>query len=135
VIPDFTVRLWELTEYEPTSNNIQYIRYPIQNMDYIASVTNGTLKEWTEGTEFNIADGGIEWIAGQEPTYDNVAENGEVFTISYYAYPVYVVLQNIRELRVTQELVNGQKVSRRLPQQIQVRRDFLANANDRKRNA
>ena len=135
VIPDFTIRLWELVEYEPTSNNIQYIRYPIEKLDYMASSVNDTLKEWVEGTNFNIVDGGIEWISGQEPQYDSISENGDVLTISYYAKPVYVVLQNLRELRVSQELVDGQKVSRRLPQQVQVKRDFLANANDGKRNA
>ena len=131
-IPDFTVRMWELLEYEPKTNNRQYIRYPIEKLDYMSSITAGALKVYSEGVDFDITDGAIEWI--QAPAYDSVTDTGEVLTLSYFAHPVYVVLQNIRELRITQEYVNGQKISRRLPQQVQVRRDYLANVNERKRS-
>lgn len=127
VIPDFTVRLWELKEYEPRPDG-QQLRYPISTVDYMASSTTaGVLTEYTEGTDFNITGGKIEWIAGQEPSYDNVNERGEVLTINYFANPVYNVLQHLRELRVSQQLIGGSKVPMRLPQQVLVRRDFLAN--------
>lgn len=127
-IPDFTVRLWELKEYEPRPGNIQELRYPIQNIDYVSSVPgNGnTLKIYQNGVHFTInSDGQIVWDPDMAPTYDSVSGHGEVLTWSFYANPVYLVVQSLRELRITQELVNGQKVSRRLPQQILVKRDFL----------
>ena len=130
VIPDFEVRLWETKEFEPRKDNKQRLRYPIATggIDYMSSVESGVLVVYTTGTDFNVVDGVIEWIAGKEPAYDTVTEIGSVFTVAYFANPVYNVLQHMRELRVTQELQpDGTKIARRLPQEILVRRDFLAN--------
>ena len=129
VIPDFPVRLWELKEYDPQENGgVTRVRYPIDTLDLVTSAQNGVRVDFTEGTDFNVdANGNIVWVSGQEPTYDNVNERGEVLSIVYHAYPRYNVLQQMRELRITQELVDGEKVARRLPQQILVRRDFLFN--------
>lgn len=132
VIPDFTVRMWEMKEYEPRTGGAQELRYPIQKVEYASSIRNGVQKFYVQGTDFNIdADGQIVWIPGQEPYYDAHSEHGEVIIWSFYAHPVYVVVQSLRELRITQELVNGQKVSRRLPQQVLVRRDFMVGAGEK----
>lgn len=126
VIPDFTVRLWELKEYEPRPNG-QQMRYPIETIDYIASVDSNQLVPYQLGIDYNIVDGRIHWIAGKEPSYDSINERGDVFVVVYFAHPVYNVLQHMRELRITQELINGSKVPIRLPQQVLVKRDFLFN--------
>ena len=126
VIPDFTVRQWELKEYEPRTGNIQRLRYPIVNTDFVGVAENDVLRELIEGTDFNITvDGNIEWLTTL--AYDNINDRGEVFVINYFANPVYTVLQHMRELRITQEQNSGIKTARRLPQQILVKRDFLAN--------
>lgn len=125
-IPDFTVRLWELKEYEPRPGNVQELRYPAEKVEYVSSIVDGVQKFYTQGVDFNInASGEIEWVVGKTPAYDPVTGHGEVLTWSFYAHPVYIVVQSLRELRITQELVNGQKVAKRLPQQILVKRDFL----------
>lgn len=125
-LPDFTIRLWELKEYEPRPGNVQKLRYPVHNIEYASSITDGVQKFYTLGVDFNInEDGEIVWISGKEPYYNSATGQGEVISWAFYAHPVYLVVQNLRELRVTQELVDGQKVARRLPQQILVRRDFL----------
>lgn len=135
VIPDFTVRLWELKGYEPRVDGKQQMRYPIKSVDYMASAdSTGTLKIYEEGTHFNLVDGKIAWIAGQEPEYDSVNENGDVFTINYFANPVYTVLQHLRELRVSQQLVGGSKVPTKLPTQILVKRDFMVNPAEKESN-
>jgi hypothetical protein len=134
VIPDFTVRLWELQEYSPDASGIEYLRYPIQKIDYLAFANNGVIQPKIEGVDFIIQDGGIKFLPGSIPRYDNVNERGDCYTISYFANPVYTVVQNLRELRVSQEMISGQKTTIRLPQQVLVKRDFLANANDTKRN-
>lgn len=132
VIPDFSVRMWELKEYRPTYNNQQEFRYPIQSTEYVASAVNDALVVYQQGVNFNIVNGNIEWITGQTPSF-NVSENkGDVYVVQYYANPVYNVLQHLRELRITQELnLQGQKVAKRLPQQVLVRRDFLNNKSRR----
>lgn len=127
-IPDFTVRLWELKEYEPRPGSIQALRYPIQKVDYATAIIDGEQVFYTVGVDFDINDDGeIVWINGQEPNYDSDTEHGTPITWVYYAEPVYYVIQTLRELRITQELVQGEKTARRLPQSILVKRDFLPN--------
>ena len=46
-----------------------------------------------------------------------------------------LVVQSLRELRVTQEMVNGVKQIRRLPQQVLIRRDFMVGAAEKLANA
>lgn len=136
-IPDFEVRLWELRQYKPTPGNIQSLRYPIVKVDYMAAVVQNNvgvdvLKTFTVGVDFNITtDGDIQWLI--PPDYDPDRGVGDVVTISYYAHPIYKVLQPLRELRVTQELDpnTGVKIAKRLPQQILVRRDFLIGAGEK----
>lgn len=124
---DYEVRLWELKEYEPTVSLQQQLRYPITQIDYMSVINGPALRELEEGVDFNIVDGNIEWIAGKQPSYSNTTESGDTFTVSYFANPVYNVVQTLRELRVTQEMVNGAKNARRLPMQVLVKRDFLMN--------
>lgn len=132
IIPDFTVRMWELKEYEVTTDGKQYLRYPVQKVDFLSVVRNDVVIRFKQGVDFDIStDGAIQWLSGMGPNYSTAREAGEVFNVSYYAYPVYKVLQPLRELRVSQEVVNGQKVAKRLPQQILVRRDFLVGAGEK----
>jgi len=130
VIPDFTVRLWELKEYYPTDNNQQRLRYPIDTFEFMSSVENGSVVSYTEGTDFNVVDGNIEWVTGKTPSYDATIDRGSAYNIVYYANPVYVVMNHMRELRVSQQLVGGQKTAIRMPQSVLVKRDFLNNPSD-----
>jgi hypothetical protein len=132
-LPDFMVRLWELKEYEPRPGNIQELRYPIKKVEYVSTISRDgkTLKQFQEGVDFNInSDGDIAWVAGKTPDYDPNTEHGEVLTWSFQSNPVYLVVQCLRELRITQEMVGGQKTPRKLPQQILVKRDFLPTASE-----
>lgn len=134
VIPDFEVRLNDIFEYEPRNNRRQKLRYNINCVESMKSVVNGQLITYEEGTHFNVVDGTIEWIQGQEPAYDNVSETGEVISISYTTNPVYTVLNVLHELRATQEMGMDQvKRARRLQQQVLVKRDFLVNEDTRSR--
>jgi hypothetical protein len=135
VIPDFTVRMYEIKEYEPRPNGLQQLRYPIHNIKYMASAVNDAINVFQEGVNYNIVDGKIQWITGATPSYDSVNERGDVFVVQYYANPVYNILQHMRELRVSQQMVAGQKIARRLPQQVLVKRDFLNNPAEKEASA
>jgi len=127
-IPDFTVRLWEMKEYEERPGNIQDLRYPVEKIDKATSIVNGVQKFYILGTHFNInAQGQIVWINGNTPTINPASGFGETISWSFYATPVYFVVQTLRELRITQELKQVGKVARRLPQSLLVKRDFLPN--------
>jgi hypothetical protein len=131
VCPDFLVRLTDLKEYEPTTSGKQKVRYPIVDIVYMTSVRNNLLYDYKKGVDFEITDGEIEWIPGKEPSYDDAAVVGEVISITYTANPVYAVLNVMHEMRVTQEMNSaGQKVARRMPQQVLVKRDFLVTGPD-----
>lgn len=128
VIQDYTVRLWEKKEYEPRTGGLQQLRYPIHNVENLITVTDAAVTEFVEGTDFNIVNGLIQWVPGQEPDYDEVNEMGQIFAVSYYANPVYIVMQPMRELRVTQQMMpDGTKIAIRLPQQIVIKRDYFVN--------
>ena len=131
-LPDFTVRLWELKGYEPRDGNTQQLRYPIEKVEYASSITDGVQKFYYIGIDFNIdSNGDVVWIDGRQPFFNSAIDRGEVIGWAYFAKPVYVVLQSLRELRITQELVNGVKTSKRLPMQILVRRDFMVGSGEK----
>ena len=131
-LPDFTVRLWELKDYEPRPGNVQELRYPVQQVEYASSITDGIQRIYKPNVDFKIdSNGNIVWEDGHQPFYDVNLERGEVVGWAYFANPVYVVLQSLRELRITQEMVNGVKTAKRLPQQILVRRDFMVGSGEK----
>ena len=133
VLPDFVVRLWELKEYEPRPGLEQQLRYPVRKVDYVSSISRDgkTEKRYAQGVDFNLsATGNIVWVPGRQPHFDAQSAHGEVLTWSFYAAPVYLVVQLLRELRITQEMLDGVKTPRKLPQQILVRRDFLPTASE-----
>ena len=131
-VVDYTIRLWEKKEYEPRPDYKQQLRYPIQKIEYIISADHTQIYTYEVGIDYSIVDGVIQWIPGNHPEYDPLSETGEVFSISYLAHPIYLVMQPIRELRMTQQMMpDGTKMAIRLPQQLVVKRDFLVNAPEK----
>ena len=125
---DYTVRLWELKEYEPRPNGRQQLRYPINKVGYLITTEGNQITEYVEGVDFTVEDGEIQWVAGNTPSYDTMNDMGQTYAVSYWANPVFIVLQPMRELRVTQQMMpDGTKISVRLPQQLVIKRDFLVN--------
>ncbi|MCK5610584.1 hypothetical protein KAR91_52410 [Candidatus Pacearchaeota archaeon] len=121
--PDFQIRLSDLKEYNGSGTT--GTKYPVINVLDMTSIVADAVKKYVQGVDFNIVDGDIVWVAGKEPAYDNLEEMGEVLSITYSANPVYNVMQTLHEIRATQQMVDGQKVAKRLPQQVLVKRDFL----------
>lgn len=125
---DYTVRLWELKEYEPRPDSKQQLRYPIEKVGYLITVSGNQMKEYVQDVDFTIDDGQIKWTQGRTPSYDYSNDMGQTYSVSYWANPVFIVLQPMRELRVTQQMLpDGTKISVRLPQQLVIKRDFLVN--------
>ena len=136
IIPDFPVRLWQLKEYDNPSDLTQTLRYPVKRVEMAMSITDNVQTIYKQGVDFSIdSDGDIVWISGREPDYDATIPRGEVVGWSYFAHPVYVVIQSLRELRITQEMVDGVKQARRLPMQILVKRDFLFGSGEKIANS
>jgi hypothetical protein len=123
--PDFQIRLSDLKEYQPLTSGETGTNYPIINVCDMTSVVNNTLKKYVQDVDFTIQNGNISWTPGSEPNYNSIEEIGEVLSITYSANPVYNVIQTLHEIRATQQMINGVKTAKRLPQQVLVKRDFL----------
>jgi hypothetical protein len=131
-LPDFTVRLYELKDYEPTNDNMQRLRYPIEKIEFASYIVDNQQTILQQGVDFNLTpDGKIQWVDGHQPPYFPNKERGAVVGFAYFAKPIYIVLQSLRELRITQEMVNGVKQAKRLPQQVLVKRDFLVGTGEK----
>ena len=136
IVLDHVVRLWELKEFEDRTNGIQQLRYDISSIEYAYSIdSDNKVVQYKLDEDYKIASydrddidthgrsntviKGIQWI--KKPA------KGTIIGYSYFANPVYNILQHMREIRATQELVNGNKTNTILPQQVLVKRDFLSN--------
>ena len=131
-IPDFEVRMWEQKVYQERPGLLQTLRYPVTKVELAVSIVSDVQKIYLQGVDFNITPAGdIQWVAGREPGINPANGEGVVVTWSYFANPRYIVVQSLRELRITQEMIQGQKTARRLPQQVLVKRDFLVGAGEK----
>lgn len=131
--PDFQIRLNNLIEYSESVNNIQKLSYPIIKVEWMVSIRNGAMYEFVLGTDYSITtEGNIQWLI--PPWYDSINNIGEVISMAYVTNPVYVVMNLLHELRITQtyDIATGQKKAMRLPQQVLVKRDFMVNDEDKK---
>ena len=133
---DYMFRHSERIEHS-FATKIDRLRYPALRVDYVASKN----RQFYEGTNFQIdPDGNIMWTGTDRP--DNVQQltdrgdtYGEVYTIVYYARPVYYVTDVIHELRATTgwNADRQRKEAIRLPQQVVISRDYLVEHEGDKR--
>lgn len=128
ILRDFEVRLFHMVQYKGT---VVKCRYPIESVEAIVSAVNNVIKEYKEGIDFEVVQGNIQFFPDKAPFYNKTTRASEVISISYYAKPVYIIEKLTSELAISQELVDGQKVSRRLPQSVIVRRDFIINETNK----
>lgn len=132
VMLDFEVRLWELFEWRDPEDDTVFLRYPVTGVEFMCmAVDSENITTFEDGVDFDIVDGALKFKNFNNLNWDSDLKVGTVLSVSYFANPVYVVLHPLRELRVTQELVNGQKVTRRFPQQLVVKRDHMPYGENR----
>ena len=122
---DFEFRTPEQKEYQPTPNNQQQLRYPVISVPYAVSIVNNVKRVFVQGVDFNVTNGNIEWLPGRQPGFDPASGLGDTVTFDYLAHPIYTVQQHMHELRASQQMDNGQKHAKRLPQQVLVKRKYL----------
>ena len=134
VMVDFEVRLWELFEWKDPVNDTVFLRYPVTGVEFMfRSENDKNIITYEDGVDFDIVDGAIKFKKNADLLFNKDERVGSVVSISYFANPVYIVLHPLRELRVTQELDpgTGQKVTRRLPMQLVIKRDYMPFAANR----
>ena len=126
---DYEFRWQERIEHSPTG--VDRVRYPALDIEYVATKS----KQYFLNTHFVIDENGnVKWISQDQPSYDQLNQRGEIYTISYTARPVFYVVQLIHEIRATKAVdpMTGIKKAIRLPQQVLIRRDYMFLRNDDK---
>lgn len=134
VMLDFEIRLWELFEWKDPEDSKVFLRYPVTGVEFMCmALDSENIATFEDGVDFDIVDGALVFRRTGESklSWNSELRVGSVVSVSYFANPVYIVLHPLRELRVTQELVNGQKVTKRYPQQLVIKRDFMPYADNR----
>jgi hypothetical protein len=126
VMLDFEIRLWEMFEWKNPEDNTIFLRYPVTCVEFMCMAAGSeNMITFEDGVDFDIVGGALVFKKFDDLSWDDELRVGSVISVSYFANPVYIVLHPLRELRVTQELVEGQKVTRRFPQQLVVKRDHM----------
>jgi hypothetical protein len=119
---DYEFRWQERIEHSPTG--VDRLRYPALQIEFVATKS----KKYFADTHFQInADGNVQWISQEQPSYDQLNQRGEIYTISYTAQPVFYVIQLLHEIRATKAIdhATGLNKAVRLPQQVLIMRDYL----------
>jgi hypothetical protein len=123
---DYSVRNTDLTQVG--DSGFLKIRNLVDSVDHLMYVDGdtGAPVELIEGTDYEIVNGRIGFLAGMDPGENPSFCQPYVFSISYFHRPRYIVAQHYKEIRASQTtLLNGSKELMRMPQHVRVIRDYL----------
>lgn len=128
ILVDYQFKHSELIEHN-FATKIDRLRYPVIEVDKLLTKN----REYKHGIDFVItADGDISWTGRDHPTgttdvTDSGETYGEIYSVSYFARPVYYVTSIVHDLRATtgwNDQLN-RKEAVKLPQQVIITRDYL----------
>lgn len=120
-----TVPTWERFSTKP-GKLINKLRYPAVCVQYLMDATG---KKYTQGIDFTVVGGKIQWNQASLPGYDPVTQKGTVCAVRYTYRPYYYIQRMPHEVRVAQtEDGDGNRQVMRFPQMaILVREHFFEN--------
>ena len=119
---DYSFRHTQLVEHSITG--VDRLRYPALSVEFISTAS----KRYYPDSDFVInPDGHIKWLTQSQPSFDQVASRGEIYTISYTARSSYIVVNNLHESRWTTgyDPVTNEQSAILLPQMSLIRRVHL----------
>ena len=119
---DYECRYQQLVEHSITG--VDRLRYPALEIEFLSTAS----KQYYPDTDFVINESGhIQWISQNQPSFDQVASRGEIYTISYTARPTFIVVNLMHEGRFTTgyDALTGEQAAILLPQMALVRRAHL----------
>lgn len=103
--------------HEALPSTVDKLRYPALQVTMLRTLTT----RYFPGVNFQVdTDGNIAWI-GARPKQD------EVYSILYTCHPVWIALDGMHQVRDTTLLEGGNEVFRKLPRQMIINLEYLAN--------
>jgi hypothetical protein len=113
----------ELLQFSFNSENVPM--FPIKKM--AAPLIDSRGVYYTQGIDYKISDhGNIAWIdGGNNPGIDPDTGEGRTYSVRYLYRAFYYITSILREVRITDVTQNGVRSSERMPEFVQVTREFL----------
>jgi len=119
---DYVFTWQERIEHSPSG--VDRLKYPAKEVEFVADRE----RRYQLGTDFEITpQGHIAWLTPNRPKFNQLRNQGGIYTIVYTANPVFYVMQLLHEIRATKgvDRETGALQAIRLPQQVLVRRDYF----------
>jgi hypothetical protein len=115
---------------EVNHTGIDRLSFDPISIDYLISYSG---KVFEQSNHFTIENGFLKWITKERPSYNLVEKKGEIYSISYFYYPIYFVKKIFHELRISQTLINNTPTTTQFPMQVELYKDFIFdNISDKK---
>lgn len=131
-IKDLQVQVVNTEKIEHNQAGIDFLAYPAIVVEYLID-SNG--REYTQGKDFDVANGNIEWRSGCAPGYDPELSRGIIYAVRYTYRPFYYVDSLLHELRLARVAnpETGEVELNRLPFQLRLQREWAFDAAQRKK--
>jgi hypothetical protein len=113
----------ELMNYSYNSDNVPM--FPI--MKVLVPIVDSRNISYKQGVDFVITPAGnIKWLeTGNNPGIDPDTGSGRTFSCRYLYRAFYYVSSIVREVRISNVTKNGVRQSERMPQFVQLQREYL----------
>ena len=116
------VPTWQLFEANITGK--EKLQFPAVKVQDLMSADG---RKYTEGVDFQVKGGYIQWVSENRPTYDASRNKGQICSVRYLYRPYWYCQRMLHEVRVTQaeDRITGQRMVQRMPQAMVLQREYV----------
>ena len=115
---------------ERSATGIDRLAYPALE---IMRLVDSRGIEYTQGVEYNLVNGDIQWVPGKSPGFNVDLNKGEVYAVNYSYKPFFYVKHIPHEIRVTRTIdeTTGEENLVRAPYQLVLEREWAFHNENR----
>lgn len=119
---DAMVPFWERISISQTG--VDKLSFPVHK---VLHLIDSFQNDYNEGVDFIVKNGNIVWIGQHRPTYDEINNEGQAYSIRYLTNCGWIVNNVIHELRVlkTTNPNTGENETTRYPMYLQLVREIV----------
>lgn len=115
-----TVDNWQLVQ--TNLNGVDKLNFPVVSVIFLVDSSG---KQYYSSIDYEIVNGQIKWLTQNRPGIDDTTGLGVVYSIRYRYRPYWYISDLIHEVRVAQAEENGQRVVKRMNQQVVAQREYV----------